>query len=74
MDPGHGASPALWVIVRAHNPAIAHTEQPMDFALLNGILKSPHFPPNDPWYSGQSISYYYFGYLMFAGVTKLTAI
>ena len=45
----------------------------MDFALLNSILSSDSFPPNDPWYAGESISYYYFGYLMSAGVTQLTA-
>ena len=63
----------IWAVLRSYSPAIAHTEQPMDFALLNGILSSSSFPPNDPWYAGESISYYYFGYLMSAGVTQLTA-
>ena len=26
-----------WAFVRAHNPSITHTEQPMDFALLNSV-------------------------------------
>lgn len=64
----------LWALVRAYSPGIQHTEQPMDFAFLNGILRSEHFPPNDPWLSGHSISYYYFGYLMVAMLTKLSAI
>ena len=63
---------ALWGFIRSYTPDIAHTEQPMDFALLNGILRSVEFPPNDPWFSGESISYYYFGYLMTAGMTKVT--
>ena len=62
----------VWGILRSYSPDIAHTEQPMDFALLNGILASETFPPNDPWFAGESISYYYFGYLMSAGVTQLT--
>lgn len=64
----------LWAVVKSYSPEIQHTEQPMDFALLNGILRSDHFPPNDPWLAGQSISYYYFGYLMMAMLTKLSAI
>ena len=64
----------LWVSVVSYAPAINHTEQPMDFAFLNSILKSDHFPPEDPWLAGHSISYYYFGHFMMAFVTKLTAI
>ncbi len=62
----------VWAYIRSQTPAVAHTEQPMDFALLNGILQSPHFPPEDPWYAGEPISYYYFGYLISAGVTHAT--
>ena len=62
----------VWAYIRSQTPAVAHTEQPMDFALLNGVLQSPHFPPEDPWYAGKPISYYYFGYLMSAGVTQAT--
>ncbi len=62
----------VWAYIRSQTPAVAHTEQPMDFALLNGILQSPHFPPEDPWYAGEPISYYYFGYLISAGVTQAT--
>ena len=62
----------VWAYIRSQTPAIAHTEQPMDFAFLNGILQSSNFPPQDPWYAGEPISYYYFGYLMSAGVTQAT--
>ena len=58
--------------LRAYNPAIAGTEKPMDFAFLNGILRSRRFPPLDPWMSGYTISYYYFGYLLMAMLTRLS--
>ncbi len=64
----------LWVVVRAYNPEIAGTEKPMDFAFLNAILRSEYFPPLDPWLSGFAISYYYFGYLVMAVVTKLSGV
>jgi len=65
---------AIWAVVRAYDPDIAATEKPMDFAFLNGILRSHYFPPNDPWLSGHHISYYYFGYLIMAVLTKLTGV
>lgn len=64
----------LWAWVRSHTSAIAHTEQPMDYAMLNGVLRSPEFPPSDPWFAGAQISYYYFGYLMNAGVVRLSGV
>ncbi len=53
---------------------IAGTEKPMDFAMINGILASPHMPPQDPWLSGASISYYYFGYFIVAMLCKITSV
>jgi YYY domain-containing protein len=63
-----------WASIAAQAPGINHTEKPMDFGFLNAILKSESFPPEDMWLSGHSISYYYFGHLMMAGLTKLTGI
>lgn len=65
---------AVWVWVRAQNPAIAATEKPMEFAFLNGISRSDVFPPVDPWLSGFAISYYYFGYVMVSVLARITAV
>ena len=65
---------ALWAFVRANNPEIQHTEKPMELAFINGILRSPSYPPLDPWLSGHAISYYYFGYVMIALLTRLTGV
>jgi YYY domain-containing protein len=65
---------ALWVWVRAQNPAIANTEKPMEFAFLNGVTLSPSFPPLDPWLSGYGISYYYFGYVMTSLLARLAVV
>jgi len=66
----------FWVVVRSANPAISGTEQPMELAFINAIMRSPSMPPNDPWLSGYAISYYYFGYVqtaMLAIITGATA-
>lgn len=58
-----------YAFFRAHTPDIAHTEQPMDFLYLNAMLVSPDYPPHDPWFAGESASYYYGGYLQAAVLT-----
>ena len=63
-----------WVAYRAYDPAINHTEQPMEFAFLNASLRTRFFPPEDPWLAGYPISYYYLGHLMMATLAKLTGI
>lgn len=64
----------LWAVVRTMNPDISGTEKPMELAFINAILRSPTFPPHDPWLSGYAISYYYFGYVMVAMLTKLSGV
>lgn len=61
----------LWTAVRATGPEIASTEKPMEMAFINAILRSPGFPPSDPWLSGYSISYYYFGYVLVSMLIRL---
>jgi YYY domain-containing protein len=51
-------------LLRSHEPTPWGTERAMDFAFFNAIQQSAHFPPADPWLSGYSINYYYFGYLL----------
>lgn len=58
----------------APNPNPWHTERPMDYAFFNAIQRSAAFPPGDPWLSGFSINYYYFGYLLMAVVARLSGI
>jgi YYY domain-containing protein len=60
--------------VRYSRPEIFHTEQPMELAFINAILRSPSMPPHDPWLAGFSISYYYFGYLLVAMLAKLVGV
>lgn len=63
-----------WAVVRAANPEAIGTEKPMELAFINAILRSPTFPPHDPWLSGYAISYYYFGFILVAMLAKLTGV
>lgn len=60
--------------VRASNPEILGTEKPMELAFINAIIRSPTYPPYDPWLSGYAISYYYFGYVFVGMLAKITGV
>jgi len=64
----------MWLGIVSEVPAISHTEKPMDLGFMNAVLQSRFFPPEDPWLSGNSISYYYFGHFMMAFLTQLTGV
>lgn len=65
---------AAMVFYRAANPNLVATEKPMELTFINAILRSPTMPPHDPWLSGYSISYYYFGYVMVAMLAQLSGV
>jgi YYY domain-containing protein len=57
--------------IRSFNPAVLATEKFMDVAFLSSLVRTQHLPPPDPWLSGASINYYYFGHFLLATVAKV---
>ena len=39
-------------------------EKFMEFAFLNATLRSPNFPPYDPYFAGGILNYYYYGFYL----------
>ena len=68
----------FFIRLRMGNPDIWQPwfggEKFMEFAFLNGILRSPYFPPVNPHFAGGYINYYYFGIYLVAYLIKLTGI
>jgi YYY domain-containing protein len=67
-----------FVIIRMLDPDLWQPwnggEKSMEFAFLNAILKSPYFPPYDPYFAGGYINYYYYGIYLVGVLTKLTGV
>jgi YYY domain-containing protein len=61
----------IWVMVRAYDPAVDHTEEPMDLMFMQSIWASPTFPPHDAWLAGYAIGYYYLGYWLVTTLGRL---
>jgi len=64
----------LWSFIRGFMPDIEGLEKYMDWGFINSALRSKFLPPQDMWFSGEIINYYYFGHLIFAVLTKLSTI
>ena len=62
------------VAIRTADPAIAPLggEKFLDYSLLRTILRAESLPPQDVWFAGEQVNYYYGGHLMAALLTWLT--
>jgi YYY domain-containing protein len=65
---------ALGVLMASLAPDVWGTEKPMDMAFIAAINASDSFPPHDPWMSGETLNYYYFGHMAFAWPSLLLGL
>jgi uncharacterized membrane protein len=68
------AALVFWSLIRGFQPNIEGLEKFMDFGFVNSILRSKWFPPQDMWFAGAPINYYYFGHLQAAVLTKISQL
>jgi YYY domain-containing protein len=68
------APAAVFLVVRAAGPEILGAEKFMDLAFFNSLTRRSEMPPLDPWMSGKTINYYYWGYLLAAVPAKAAGV
>ncbi|WP_424019535.1 DUF2298 domain-containing protein [Halorientalis pallida] len=63
------------VAIRAVDPAVHPPggEKFLDFGLLQSLLRAETLPPEDMWFAGEPVSYYYGGHLLASLLARLTA-
>jgi YYY domain-containing protein len=64
----------LFLVVRSVNPEVFWGEKPMDFSFLNALNRATTLPPPEPWFSGSTLHYTYFGHYVVAALGKLCHI
>ncbi|HEY7863958.1 MAG TPA: DUF2298 domain-containing protein, partial [Thermoanaerobaculia bacterium] len=64
----------FFLLLRAFQPDIYGAEKYMDLGMFTSIARYPETPPLDPWMSGKTINYYYWGYLLAAAIQKVSAV
>jgi YYY domain-containing protein len=62
----------LFLGIRALNPEIYWGEKPMDYSILNILVRARSLPTSDPWLAGAPLGYYTFGQEMVVFLTLLT--
>ena len=55
-------------------PQLAYTEKPMDMMFMTSSYRTDSIPPADAWMSGESINYYYLGYLIYGTLSRIVGI
>ena len=64
----------LVIAIRTLDPAVTPTagEKFLDFGLLQTLLRTEALPPEDVWFAGEAVSYYYGGHLLVALLAEAT--
>ncbi|MFB6200711.1 MAG: DUF2298 domain-containing protein [Halorhabdus sp.] len=62
------------VAIRAVDPAVhpAGGEKFLDFGLLQSLLRAETLPPEDMWFAGKPVKYYYGGHLLSSLLARMT--
>ncbi|MCF8060510.1 MAG: DUF2298 domain-containing protein, partial [Bacteriovoracaceae bacterium] len=62
----------LYLCLYSLHPELFWGEKPMDFTLFNFSMRNQGLPIIDPWFAGEPMKYYYWGYTFFSGMAKMT--
>lgn len=73
---------SLYLLTKLYNPDIKNPfgqgynggGEPMGVTFLSAVYQSVHFPPYDPWLSGYSINYYYYGQVILGILAKAVGV
>lgn len=60
--------------IRGFKPEAYGTEKFMDYGFMTSMMRSEYMPPQDFWYSGSALNYYYVGQFIASFLTRLSFV
>lgn len=64
----------IFTYIRGFKPEAYGTEKFMDYGFMTTMMRSEYMPPQDFWYSGTSLNYYYVGQFIATYLTRLSFV
>jgi YYY domain-containing protein len=64
----------VWTYIRGFKPEAYGTEKFMDYGFMTTMMRADYMPPQDLWFAGSSINYYYVGQYLATFMTKLSLV
>jgi len=64
----------LWCYVKAFRPEAYGTEKFMDYGFMTSMMRADYMPPQDFWFAGGTLNYYYVGQFFATFLTKLSFV
>jgi YYY domain-containing protein len=64
----------LFTYVRGFKPEAYGTEKFMDYGFMTSMMRSEYMPPQDFWFAGTKLNYYYVGQYLATFLTKLSFV
>jgi YYY domain-containing protein len=64
---------AAAALLRVNSGQVIFGEKGMDIMYLNAVFRADRFPPQDAWFAGDTVSYYYLGFVGVEALARLTA-
>lgn len=66
---------AVLLYIKCFRPDFSwQTEGGMDYGFMVSMMKTEYMPPEDFWYSGTDLNYYYLGQYFYTYLTKLSGV
>lgn len=64
----------VFTYIRGFKPEAYGTEKFMDYGFMTSMMRSDYMPPQDFWFSGTSLNYYYVGQFLATYLTRLSFV
>lgn len=64
----------IWTYIRGFKPEAYGTEKFMDYGFMTSMMRADYMPPQDLWFAGHTINYYYVGQFIATYMTKLSFV